>query len=249
MSSKSDMMDLRLKSCGVGYDASSVLLRITDWTLTAGKIHVVFGANGSGKSTLLKSLMGIQPLLKGTMTMGERPWRGVAGRSFDVQSMSWASSTPPRQVGLTVEEVLAMSGNAERAGQWLPMLPDLMHQRLSDLSDGQAQQVMIARAMLQTESWLILDEPTAFMDIQSTGKVWALVGAHAKAGGSVVLSTHDLHGLTQWLQSEQGSTLSSRVSFWCIHEGGTWAIPVRSDATALEHCLLSGGETDWQGPY
>jgi len=249
MSSKSDMMDLRLSACEVGYEADSVLIRINDLTLKAGKIHVLFGPNGSGKSTLLKSLMGIQPLLKGTMTMGDQPWKGVAGRSFDVQSMSWASSTPPRQVGLTVEEVLSMSGNAERAGQWLPMLPALMHQRLSDLSDGQAQQVMIARAMLQTDSWLILDEPTAFMDIPSTGKVWALVGAHAEHGGSVALSTHDLHGLTQWLQSEQGSSLSTRVSCWCIHEEGAWAIPTRSDAKALEHCLLSGKETDWQGPY
>ena len=249
MSLKSDSVDMRLMSCEVGYEENSVLLRIKNWTLTAGKIHVVFGANGSGKSTLLKSFMGIQPLLTGAMTMGEWPWRGVAGRSFDVQLMSWASSTPPRQVGLTVEEVLSMSGNAGRAGQWLPMLPDLMHQRLSDLSDGQAQQVMIARAMLQTKSWLILDEPTAFMDIQSTGKVWALVGAHAEHGGSVALSTHDLHGLTQWLQSDQGSELSSRVSCWCIHEGAAWAIPTRSDATDLERCLLSEGGSDWQGPY
>jgi ABC-type transport system involved in cytochrome c biogenesis ATPase subunit len=54
---------------------------------------------------------------------------------------------------------------------------------------------MVARAMLQTETWVMMDEPTAFLDVHAQGQLWAMLRVHLGGGGGVFLATHDLWGV------------------------------------------------------
>ena len=107
---------------------------------------------------------------------------------------------PPKHVGLTVAEVLSLSGPWEEAVSHHPQLEPWLNLRLSTLSDGQAQQVMVARAMLQSSHWLMLDEPTAFLDVRGQRHLWGMLTTHLNRGGSVMLATHDLRGVHRWVR-------------------------------------------------
>ena len=100
------------------------------------------------------------------------------------------------------------------------------------------------RAMLQSDNWLLLDEPTAFMDYVTTKKVWSLVGQHVEGRGHALVATHDIHGLTQWLQSIS----QVDVVMWCLSAGRLWQLPEARDASALEASLNDAGRAGWVGP-
>ena len=99
-----------------------------------------------------------------------------------------------------------------------------------------AQQVMAARAMLQSKDWLMLDEPTAFLDIRGQRHLWEMLTTHLNRGGSVMLATHDLRGMHRWMHEAPAdvTALSS------IHQLSTQGLsPLATDATlhALEAAL------------
>ena len=228
----------------LGYPGVVSLLEVTRWELRPRCLHVLFGPNGSGKSTLLRAMLGLHAWEGGTMTLDGRAWQGVRGTGGGTAAMSLATAMPPRHVGLTVREVLSLSGDPDLACMWLPSLVGMLDRRLSGLSDGQAQQVMVARAMLQSDNWLLLDEPTAFMDYVTTKKVWSLVGQHVEGRGHALVATHDIHGLTQWLQSIS----QVDVVMWCLSAGRLWQLPEARDASALEASLNDAGRVGWVGP-
>lgn len=162
-------------------------------------LHALIGSNGAGKSTLLRTLAGLQPALRGRAELGGRPI-AQAGAGERARWFAWVPSTPPRTSGLTVGQTLALIPGTEaeqrrmlatvgEAGWW--------GQRLSQLSDGQAQRVMLGRALLQNTPWLVLDEPTAFLDARSRTAFHGLLAACCQAPRHlrVMLATHDLHAL------------------------------------------------------
>ena len=166
-------------------------------------MHLLLGGNGSGKSSLLRTLVQALPALSGKVSMsdGDQELRPRSERHW-TKSMAFVSSRPPQQVGLTVEEVWALSGNPSDVEAWHPDLMGLASSRLSELSDGQAQQVMVARAMLQSDRWLVLDEPTAFLDVKAQRRLWRMLEGHVARGGGVLMATHDLWGVERWAQAQ-----------------------------------------------
>ena len=167
----------------------------------AGGMHVVLGTNGAGKTTLLRTVLGVQAPLAGRITLDEG---GGSLNANDPRAwgkhVAFVPSMPPKHVGLTVAEVLSLSGPWEEAVSHHPQLEPWLNQRLSTLSDGQAQQVMVARAMLQSSHWLMLDEPTAFLDVRGQRHLWGMLTTHLNRGGSVMLATHDLRGVHRWVR-------------------------------------------------
>ena len=167
----------------------------------AGGMHVVLGENGVGKTTLLRTMLGVQASLGGQITL--KSGNDIV-HSPDIRSwgkhVGFVPSMPPKHVGLTVAEVLSLSGPCEEAVSHHPQLEPWLNQRLSTLSDGQAQQVMVARAMLQSSHWLMLDEPTAFLDVRGQRHLWGMLTTHLNRGGSVMLATHDLRGVHRWVR-------------------------------------------------
>lgn len=230
-------MNLTASNLVVGHSPKHVLLGPLDHVWKAGGMHLVLGGNGSGKSTLLRTLVQALPTLTGKVSMSDgnqelRPNEGVRW----TKSIAFVSSRPPQQVGLTVKEVWALSGNPSEVAEWHSDLMGLASSRLSELSDGQAQQVMVARAMLQSERWLVLDEPTAFLDVQAQRRLWSMLDVHVDRGGGVLMATHDLWGVERWSRAQSKATLALS-SLSMIRQGTLHALPLQSSKEDLSELL------------
>ena len=200
-------------------------------------MHLVLGGNGSGKSSLLRTLVQALPALSGEVSMsdGNQALQPKEGATW-TKSIAFVPSRPPQQVGLTVKEVWALSGDPSEVEEWHPDLMGLAASRLSELSDGQAQQVMVARAMLQSNRWLVLDEPTAFLDVQAHRRLWSMLDVHVDRGGGVLMATHDLWGVERWAQAESKATLALS-SLSMIRQGTLHALPLQSSKEDLSELL------------
>lgn len=167
----------------------------------------ILGRNGAGKSTLMRTIAGLQPALGGYAALaGEdiaemRPAtraRRIAvvltERSFspglkveDVVSLGRQPFTT-WQGHLTSKDWAIVENALERAGAAL-----FRGRFFDDLSDGERQRVMIARAIAQTPRVMVLDEITAFLDLPGRVEIMALLRRHAHSTGTIVLlSSHDL---------------------------------------------------------
>lgn len=208
-----------------------------DATLSPGDFLVVVGRNGAGKSTLLHTVMGLQTARSGAVTLGGESVVAMSPRER-AACMALVTSTPPRHAGITVKETLLLALRAggrsghtdgveadmERAG-----ISEWADRRLDTLSDGMAQRVMVARAAIQSRQVLILDEPTAFLDVIGKEDVLLELNRLRAAGYTVILSTHDLAAVaatgevSHWLHLHPGQGQGST-----LHVGGFDADVVRS---------------------
>lgn len=195
--------------------------------LHRGEFACLLGPNGAGKSTLLRTLAGTQPELDGAVTIG-----GVALHRLAKKALAQRLSvvlTDRLQVGnLTVYELISLgrfpytglrgrlTPRDHQAVRWAVQathLADLAHQPVTELSDGQRQRVMIARALAQEPEFMLLDEPTAFLDLPTRVEITGLLRRMARQTGlAVLMSTHDLDlalrtADTLWLITESGQFL------------------------------------------
>jgi|TARA_B110000459_G_C16623201_1_gene503164 iron complex transport system ATP-binding protein len=166
-------------------------------------IYAFVGRNGSGKSTLLRTILGLQSSVAGEVFIGEmNDGVSVKSLSFEkrAQIFAYVESTPPKTSGLRVAEVLQLANDMSSVGSGRDIelwgLENLMNRRLDTLSDGQALRVMFARASAQGASWILLDEPTAFLDIPSRKKLVQMLKEFSKTRG-IIIATHDLHSLAE----------------------------------------------------
>lgn len=190
----------------VGYGQIPVLAGINA-SVQQGKLLCLLGPNGVGKSTLLRTLSGVQPALKGEVHLNGTPINALQGQSLARQLGVVLTDRP--DVGQLSAYGLAALGRHPYTG-WLGHLSADDHQVIRDalnavgashlagqmvneLSDGQRQKIMLARALAQEPSLIILDEPTAFLDLPHRVEILRLLRdlAHAQ-GRAVLLSTHDL---------------------------------------------------------
>lgn len=201
---------LKTRDLAVGYRSGKenvILLKGLNLSLEKGKLVALLGQNGAGKSTLLRAL-----------TCDERPLGGsieVMGKNLSEMSQKDRSrviglvSTERIQAGaLTVTELVGL-GRQPHTG-FLGRLDDedheIVRQAMTDagiigkaneymasLSDGERQKAMIARALAQQTPMIILDEPTAFLDVASRIETMRLLQTLAhERGKAVLLSSHDI---------------------------------------------------------
>jgi len=192
--------------------------------LSPGGNLVILGRNGAGKSTLLRSLAGLLTPRSGQVSLGGHEV-GAMSPGRRAEHMAFVASTPPRGSALTVGDVvgLALEAGSKSAGPSdvaaaleMADIADWIDVQLDALSDGMAQRVMMARAFNQAGSMVLLDEPTAFLDVVGRREVMHDLGKWCASGKSVVLATHDLEAVEQagwanrWLvlrTPEQGGSL------------------------------------------
>jgi iron complex transport system ATP-binding protein len=174
----------------------------------AGSLYAILGPNGSGKSTLLRLLLGALAPDKGEALFAGRPiaaWsRRELARRVGVVAQSEESVFP-----LTVRELVAL-GRYPHLGPWRREgdddrraiddalercdLGDLADRPVGTLSGGERQRARIARALAQRPEALVLDEPTAALDIMHEMAIFELLAALAERDGvTVVLVTHELN--------------------------------------------------------
>ncbi len=166
-----------------------------------GKIHGLLGPNGAGKSTLINMISGI--LLPNSGSLEVFGLDVVKDTSKTKQLIGVVPQEIVVEMAFTVEEVLyyfsGMYGvpRHERKARIKAVLEDLdltekMHERARNLSGGMKRRLMVAKAILHKPKLLILDEPTAGVDVSLRQKIWSLVRRLNKEGTTIVFTTHYL---------------------------------------------------------
>lgn len=185
----------------IGYD-NHVVQRDVSFSLFAGEMVCVLGPNGCGKSTLLRTLAGLQPALNGSFKV-------IEFQRFNVQSAIALVLTERLSLdNTTVHDVVAMgrypytsflgglSANDEQViAQSLSAvgLEGTEHTYFNAHSDGEKQRALIAKAIAQETPIILLDEPTAHLDLPNRIRILQLLRRLAhEQGKTILISTHEL---------------------------------------------------------
>ena len=171
----------------VRFGKSKVLQNI-DFTINLGEIVTIVGPNGSGKSTFLRSLIGAVKPTSGSIKLAPETRIGYVPQRLHVDS------TLP----LTVKRFLNMPRRVNNDALHLALEQsgaEMLHARqLSDLSGGQFQKVLLARALLIQPNLLILDEPTQGLDQPGSAAFYRqLENIRQETGCAVLMVSHELH--------------------------------------------------------
>jgi ABC-2 type transport system ATP-binding protein len=165
-----------------------------DLTIAPGEVVALLGPNGAGKSTTVDMLLGLTRPDAGTVTVfGSTPHDAVAGGTIGAMLQGGALLDDA-----TVGETVAMVASLHRAP--MPVaealrrsgVDDLADRRCNKLSGGQKQRVRFAVALVSDPDLLVLDEPTAAMDVQSRREFWKSMHGFTSTGRTVLFATHYL---------------------------------------------------------
>jgi iron complex transport system ATP-binding protein len=200
-----------------------------DAAARAGELTALLGTNGAGKSTLLRSITGLQPLLSGRVKLIGNDASEYGLHELDARERA-------RRVAVTLTEridaglltgrevtelgrhpyqglVSTLSGPEQRLiDETLAVLQagDFADQRFAELSDGQRQRIAIARALVTEPDVLVLDEPSAFLDVGARIELMGLLRSIAQNRMiTVLVSTHEVELALQladqlWLIRDRG---------------------------------------------
>jgi len=201
---------LSAQQVSIGYTSKKDAIAIANGinlNLKAGTLTALIGANGIGKSTLLRTLTGIQNPLAGTVFLNNKDLNSYNATQLAQQlSIVLTESLPPSN--LTVFELVALGrqpytnwlgslsnddlASVEKALQ-LTQIEHLSAKKHFEISDGQLQKVLIARALAQDTPLIILDEPSTHLDVLHKVNLLRLLKTLAHDAGKCILySTHDL---------------------------------------------------------
>ncbi|MEM6286029.1 MAG: ABC transporter ATP-binding protein [Bacteroidota bacterium] len=197
---------LTLDGLTVGYGQTPVLAGL-DARVEPGGFVCVLGRNGSGKSTLLRTVAGLQLALAGEVRLGDDAV-GPMPPAERARRIAVVLTEQAHSPGLMADDVVGLGRQPFTGWRGRLSAEDHAHIReafalagaapfagrlFDDLSDGERQRVMIARAVAQRPGLMVLDEITAFLDLPGRVEVMALLRRHARETGTVVLlSSHDL---------------------------------------------------------
>lgn len=175
--------------------------------LRAGEIISLMGSNGCGKSTLLRTLTGFQLPLSGEVRMNGKVISAISMKER-AGFISYVSTEPVRVGNMTVSDLVGL-GRYLYSGWWgnlsdedirvvnrcleITGMKNFASREVNSLSDGERQRAMIARALAQDTPVIILDEPTAFLDVRNKYEIIHLLRELAEQERkSVIFSSHDL---------------------------------------------------------
>ncbi|MBC8884318.1 ABC transporter ATP-binding protein [Flavobacterium piscinae] len=203
-------MILQTQNLSIGYTSKATTKTVASEIsiqLEQGKLIGLVGANGIGKSTLLRTLTGIQKPLSGTVLLNDKPIESFEPLALAQQiSVVLTEKLPPSN--LTVYELIALG--RQPYTNWLGKLtdedkiqidkaivlteiPHLIHQKHYEISDGQLQKVLIARALAQDTTLIVLDEPTTHLDLLHKVSLFKLLKKlTAETQKCILFSTHDI---------------------------------------------------------
>lgn len=175
--------------------------------LSQASLTALVGVNGAGKSTLLRTLMGELRALEGEVLLKDRPLESYS-RGERARQIAVVLTQKVEAPQLLAEEVVALgrlpytnlmgslnTADLEVVNRAITLagVEHLRQRRMGSLSDGERQRVMLAKALAQETPFILMDEPTAFLDYPSRTETFMLLRklAHEERK-SILLSTHDL---------------------------------------------------------
>ena len=201
---------LSASNISIGYSnkkETTVVASQVTVSLEKGKLTALIGANGIGKSTLLRTLIGIQSPLSGKVFLKEKDIHSLDNLTL-AQHLSVVLTDKLPQSNLTVFELIALgrqpytnwigkltSADIAKVNEALELtqISHLAEQKHDEISDGQLQIVLIARALAQDTPLIILDEPTTHLDLLHKVTLLKLLKKLTQeTGKSILFSTHDI---------------------------------------------------------
>ena len=210
MGYKAEDIVLETHDLTVGYltgNKKKTILDRINLKLEKGNLVCLLGENGVGKSTLLKTISRIIAPLSGSITVGGEALQRISQKAL-AKKISLVLTGNQKPGILKVRELVALgrypytgwggglSGEDHDKIDWALNLTHtayLAEESVATLSDGQLQKVMIARALAQDSDIMILDEPTAFLDVNNRLKIMHLLKMLAwETKKAILVSTHDL---------------------------------------------------------
>lgn len=220
---------LDIQNLSIGYQrhrhGSKPLVRNISVSLHSGEFVCLLGPNGAGKSTLIRTISGIQPSLGGSIDLEGKSISRYSALEL-AQRMSLVL-TQRAAVGMMPAVTLVSLGRhpftdwtgrlkesdreSVRKAMAAVGVADLANRPVGELSDGEQQKVMIARALAQEPQLMLLDEATAFLDLPHRVEIMHLLRRLAHdSGRAILLSTHDLdlalrYADRLWLLQSSGS--------------------------------------------
>jgi iron complex transport system ATP-binding protein len=219
---------LETEALSIGYAPRRGTRRVVaadlNLTLHAGEVVCLLGPNGVGKSTLLRTMVGMQPALAGTVRLADADLSTLDPRTL-ARQLSVVLTERINVGQLSVYSLVALGRHPHT--DWMGRLTDrdeaitrwaleavdavyLAQRQVHELSDGERQRVMVARALAQEPLLMVLDEPTAFLDLPRRVEMMRLLRRLAReTDRALLLSTHDLD-----------LALRSADALWLMAPGG-----------------------------
>lgn len=201
---------LEARGLGIGYISGKELLPVArqlEFTVGKGVLAAIVGVNGIGKSTLLRTLGKIQPVLEGEVLLNGTSLDRISNRALAME-ISLVLTEPVATRNLRVVELVSLGrqphtnwlGNLSASDNSIIQsaietvgLGPLQFKKCHELSDGQMQKVLIARALAQDTPLMLLDEPTTHLDLYHKVQVLNLLREIAhKKGKTIIFTTHEI---------------------------------------------------------
>jgi len=216
---------LKIDKLTIGYASKknqTIVANNINIKLEKGKLVCLLGKNGIGKSTLLRTISKVQPKLNGSIYLNENILEQISSLELS-KKISLVLTERIPESNLTVYELIALGRqpytnwigkqtnedekHIKSAIEQVNIL-SLSNKKCDELSDGQLQKVMIARALAQNTEIIILDEPTAHLDIHHKIEVFNLLQTLVKKlHKTIIISTHEVQLAIQladelWLMTD-----------------------------------------------
>ncbi len=184
------------------------VLKDVSFTVNPGEFFVIIGPNGSGKTSLIKSIAGIEKPQHGRIDIMGRPLSGY-GRKALARKVALVPQTAPADFPFTVAETVLM-GRAPHLGllglesesdlkivrqvMVFTGVAELADRKIEHLSGGERQRAFVARAVCQSSDIILLDEPTASLDLAYQARLMDLMEALKNdRGATIVMVSHDVN--------------------------------------------------------
>lgn len=199
-------MSILLDHVTLAYGSRTLLADVSA-SFTQGTLTALIGRNGTGKSTLLRAIAGLGPIASGEIRLCGHTLAELTPRQ-QAETIAFVTTDKVRIANLSCEDVVSL-GRApytnwigrmqeedravvERSLRLVGM-SDFARKTMDRMSDGECQRVMIARALAQDTPVILLDEPTAFLDLPNRYELATLLRRLSRDEGKCILfSTHDL---------------------------------------------------------
>ncbi|MDT0553879.1 ABC transporter ATP-binding protein [Urechidicola vernalis] len=201
---------LETTNLSIGYPSKKnvqTILQNLNLTFEKGSFTCILGKNGAGKSTLLRTIAKIQPPLNGTIILDNKNLENYSTTEFS-KKISLVLTEKLPESNLTVFELIALGRqpytnwvdklriedeNQIKKAMELTQISQLSSKKSYELSDGQFQRVLIARALAQDTDIIIFDEPTAHLDIHHTLETFKLLQSLSEnEGKTIIVTTHQI---------------------------------------------------------
>ncbi|MCM8784000.1 MAG: ABC transporter ATP-binding protein [Candidatus Omnitrophica bacterium] len=203
---------LSVENLSSGYGRKTVLKNI-NFQIKEGEFLGIIGPNGAGKSTLLRNILRILPSLKGKILFRDKDIRSISPRIL-AQEIAYVPQQTQVWFSFSVLEILKMGRypflkryKVERKKDWevieakvrLTGIENFISASIDELSLGEKQMVFITRALIQEPTLILLDEPTAHLDIGHEIKIFDLLDKLNRQKNITVISVlHDLNLASQY---------------------------------------------------